>query len=117
MQNAGIVGAAWTHGAEVGVAERPALAVGGKIQQVAVGPEVAVGVVPRSRGGGDDALRRIEPVAENHVRVVAAKRLPLDVRVGDTILYGKYAGTEVKWNGEDLKILRESEILAVVEEK
>ena len=44
------------------------------------------------------------------------KRLPLDVKVGDTILYGKYAGTEVKWNGEDLKILRESEILGVVSE-
>ena len=45
------------------------------------------------------------------------KRLPLDVKVGDTILYGKYAGTEVKWNGEDLRILRETEILAVVDEK
>ena len=43
------------------------------------------------------------------------KRLPLDVKVGDTVLFGKYAGTEVKWNGEELKILRESEILAVLE--
>ena len=45
------------------------------------------------------------------------KRLPLDVKVGDTILYGKYAGTEVKWNGEELRILRESEILALINEK
>ena len=45
------------------------------------------------------------------------KRLPLDVKVGDTILYGKYAGTEVKWNGEDYRILRESEVLAVIDEK
>ena len=45
------------------------------------------------------------------------KRLPLDVKVGDTILYGKYAGTEVKWKGEELRILRENEILAVVDEK
>ena len=45
------------------------------------------------------------------------KRLPLDVKVGDTILYGKYAGTEVKWNGEELRILRESEILALIDEK
>jgi chaperonin GroES len=44
------------------------------------------------------------------------KRIPLDVRVGDTVLFGKYAGTEVKWNGEDLKILRESEVLAVIED-
>jgi chaperonin GroES len=42
------------------------------------------------------------------------KRIPLDVKPGDTVLFGKYAGTEVKWNGEDLKILRESEILAVI---
>ena len=45
------------------------------------------------------------------------KRLPLDVKVGDTVLYGKYSGTDVKWNGEEVKILRESEILAIVEEK
>jgi len=44
------------------------------------------------------------------------KRIPLDVKVGDTVLFGKYAGTEVKWNGEDLKILRESEVLAVIED-
>jgi len=44
------------------------------------------------------------------------KRIPLDVRVGDTVLFGKYAGTEVKWKGEDLKILRESEVLAVIDE-
>jgi chaperonin GroES len=45
------------------------------------------------------------------------KRLPLDVSVGDVVLFGKYSGTEVKWNGEELKILRESEILAIVDEK
>jgi len=45
------------------------------------------------------------------------KRLPLDVKVGDVVLFGKYSGTEVKWNGEELKILRESEILAIVDEK
>jgi len=45
------------------------------------------------------------------------KRLPLDVKVGDVVLHGKYAGTDVKWNGEDLKILRENEVLAILEEK
>jgi chaperonin GroES len=44
------------------------------------------------------------------------KRLPLDVKVGDVVLHGKYSGTEVKWNGEELKILRESEVLAVISE-
>ena len=45
------------------------------------------------------------------------KRLPLDVKVGDVVLHGKYAGTDVKWNGEDLKILRENEVLAIIEDK
>ena len=43
------------------------------------------------------------------------KRLPLDVKVGDVVLHGKYAGTDVKWNGDELKILRENEVLGIVE--
>lgn len=39
---------------------------------------------------------------------------PLTVRSGDTVLYGKYAGTEIRLNGEDLLIMRESDILAIV---
>lgn len=42
-------------------------------------------------------------------------RLPMDVSVGDTILFAKYAGTEVKVNGKDLLIIKESDILAIVE--
>jgi len=40
---------------------------------------------------------------------------PLDVKVGDRILFGKYSGTEVKINGEELVIMRESDILGIVE--
>ena len=43
------------------------------------------------------------------------KRMKLDVKNGDIVLFGKYAGSDVKVNGEDLKILRDSEILAKVE--
>jgi chaperonin GroES len=39
---------------------------------------------------------------------------PMSVKKGDTILYGKYAGTEVNIEGEDLLIMRESDILAVI---
>ena len=42
------------------------------------------------------------------------KRMPLSVKVGDDILYGKYAGNDIKWNGEEYKILRESEVLALI---
>ena len=40
---------------------------------------------------------------------------PLDVKVGDKVLFGKYSGTEVKLDGEEHLIMREDEILAVVE--
>jgi chaperonin GroES len=43
------------------------------------------------------------------------KRIPLDVVAGDTVLYSKYGGTEVKVDGEDLLVLRESDVLAKVE--
>jgi chaperonin GroES len=43
------------------------------------------------------------------------KRIPLDVNVGDTVLYAKYAGTEFKVDGKKLLILKESDLLAVVE--
>ena len=39
---------------------------------------------------------------------------PLTVSVGDTVLYGKYAGTELKLDGKDYLIMRESDILAIV---
>ena len=43
------------------------------------------------------------------------KRIPLDVSEGDTVLYSKYGGTEVKVDGDDLLVLRESDVLAVVQ--
>ncbi|HHB12770.1 MAG TPA: co-chaperone GroES [Chromatiales bacterium] len=41
---------------------------------------------------------------------------PLDVKVGDKVLFGKYSGTEVKVEGEDLLVMREDDIMAVIEE-
>ena len=40
---------------------------------------------------------------------------PLDVKVGDTVLFGKYSGTEVKIDGEELLVMREEDIIGVVE--
>jgi chaperonin GroES len=39
----------------------------------------------------------------------------LDVKTGDKVLFGKYSGTEVKVNGEDLVVMREDDIMAVIE--
>ena len=43
------------------------------------------------------------------------KLTPLDVKVGDTVLFGKWSGTEVKIDGDDLLIMKESDILGVIE--
>ena len=43
------------------------------------------------------------------------KLLPLDVKAGDRILFGKWSGTEVRVDGEDLLIMKESDILGIVE--
>ena len=45
------------------------------------------------------------------------KVTPLDVKDGDTILFGKYSGQEIKIDGEDYLIMREDEVLAVLESK
>lgn len=42
------------------------------------------------------------------------KLVPMSVQVGDTVLFAKYAGTEVKYGGEELLILKESDLLAIV---
>ena len=39
---------------------------------------------------------------------------PMSVKAGDTVLYGKYAGTEIQIDGDDMLIMRESDILAIV---
>lgn len=57
-------------------------------------------VLASGPGGRDDSGDRIE----------------MDVSVGDTVLFAKYAGTEIKLDGDKLLILRESDILAIVEE-
>ncbi len=44
------------------------------------------------------------------------KRIPLDVQAGDKVLYSKYGGTEIKVEGEDLLVLRESDVLAKIDE-
>jgi len=42
---------------------------------------------------------------------------PLDLKVGDKVLFGKYSGTEVKVDGEDVLVMREEDVMAVIEGK
>jgi chaperonin GroES len=52
--------------------------------------------------------------AGNGTKAEDGKVTPLDVKAGDRILFGKWSGTEVKVNGEDLLIMKESDILGIV---
>ena len=55
-----------------------------------------------------------EVIAVGPGRYEKDKRVPMDVKVGDKVLYGKYSGTEVTIDGEQYLILRESDVLAVI---
>ena len=58
---------------------------------------------------------KVLAVGNGHVNEDGSSR-PLQVKAGDTIVFGKYAGNEIKLNGEEHIILRESEILAVLDQ-
>jgi chaperonin GroES len=45
----------------------------------------------------------------------SGRRIPPDVKAGDTVLFGKWSGTEVKIDGEELLIMKESDIMGIVE--
>jgi chaperonin GroES len=55
-----------------------------------------------------------EVIAVGPGRFEKDKRVPMDVKVGDKVLYGKYSGTEITIEGEQYLILRESDVLAIV---
>lgn len=56
-----------------------------------------------------------EVVAVGSGEIVDGKKIPLEVKVGDKVIYSKYAGTEVKLDGEEYLIIRQSDVLAIIE--
>lgn len=58
-----------------------------------------------------------EVIAAGNGKITDSGELrPLDVKVGDKVLFGKYAGTEVKIGGEELLVMREEDIMGVIED-
>ena len=53
-------------------------------------------------------------LAVGNGEIVDGKKVPLDVKEGDTVIYSKYAGSEVKFENEEYLILRQSDVLAIV---
>jgi chaperonin GroES len=75
----------------------------------------------KSRGGLFIPEQAKEKPAQGEVLAVGQGRrpdsgglIPLEVKIGDRVLFGKYSGTEIEVDGEKLLILREDEILAVI---
>ena len=66
-------------------------------------------------GTANEQPQEAEVMAVGPGAVVDGKRVEMEVKVGDKILYSKYAGTDVKVSGEEYIILRQDDILAIVE--
>ena len=76
-------------------------------------------VLKRSEGGEDvetlrDEIANLLPVQPVRARNEKGDLIVLDVKAGDTVLFGKWSGTEVKIDGEDLLIMKESDIMGIV---
>jgi len=83
------------------------------IKVVALEEKTASGIVlPDS---AKEKPQQGEVLAVGTGRIEDGKRVELDVKVGDQVIYSKYSGTEVKHNNEEFLIVRESDILAIVE--
>jgi chaperonin GroES len=54
-------------------------------------------------------------VAAGNGRYEEGKLIPMDVKVGDLVLYGKYSGTEISHEGKDYLIVKENDILAIIQ--
>lgn len=55
-------------------------------------------------------------IAVGSGEIIDGKKVPLDVKVGDQVIYSKYSGSEIKVNDEKLLIVKQSDILAIVED-
>ena len=56
-----------------------------------------------------------EVIAVGNVKKKDGNTIPLDVKAGDKVLFGKYSGTEVKIDGEELLMMKENDIMAIIE--
>ena len=82
-----------------------------------------LGAKDRTKGGiilpdtAKEKPQEGEILAVGPGKYVEGKLIPLEVKVGDRILFSKYGGDEIKIEGEELKIISESDVLAVIEAK
>ena len=83
------------------------------IKQVAAEETTKSGIV--LPGNAKEKPQEAEVLAVGPGGVVDGKEIKMEVKVGDHVIYSKYSGTEIKLDGEELLIVKQSDILAIVE--
>jgi chaperonin GroES len=82
------------------------------IEAIAKEEKTASGIVLPDNAKEKPQEGKVVAVGSGHLK--EGVRLPLEVKEGDKVLFSKYAGTEVKFEGKELLIMRESDILAIL---
>ena len=85
------------------------------VERIEVEEKTAGGIVLPDTAKEKPIQGKVVAVGEGR-RSDEGKVIPLQVKKGDTILFGKYAGTEVKIDGEEYLIMREDDVLAILED-
>ncbi|NBV05882.1 MAG: co-chaperone GroES [Proteobacteria bacterium] len=84
------------------------------VERIEAESKTAGGIIIPDTAKEKPAEGKVVSVGEG-ARDDSGKRVPLDVKAGDRILFAKWGGTEVKLDGKELIILKESDILAIIE--
>jgi chaperonin GroES len=85
------------------------------VQAIEAEETTASGIVLPDTAKEKPQKGKVLAVGEGKLSEETGKRVPLDVAEGDEVLYSKYGGTEIEVDGEDLLVLRESDVLAKVQ--
>ena len=85
------------------------------VKPVAVEEKTKSGIVLPGSAQEKPHQGEVIAVGSGYVSQATGQRIPLEVKVGDKVVYGKHAGIEVKFDGEELVLLTENDILGVLE--
>ena len=85
------------------------------VKPVAVEEKTKSGIVLPGSAQEKPHQGEVIAVGSGYVYQATGQRIPLEVKVGDKVVYGKHAGIEVKFDGEELVLLTENDILVVLE--
>ena len=85
------------------------------VKPVAVKEKTKSGIVLPGSAQEKPHQGEVVAVGSGYVSQATGQRIPLEIKVGDKVVYGKHAGIDVKFDGEELVLLTENDILVVIE--